>query len=238
MRRIAVTWSRLPKSSRPARHRRSCTAHAGIAGAAAVGAHRRRSLRQVRESAGHQFVQGARRLRQARGADRAERAPRRDRHVGRQSRPGGGLSRAAAWHIPATIVMPVTTPFVKVKATEALGAAVVLCGETLAEAQARAEAIAAERDLVWVHPFDDSADHRRPRHRRARNARRGARSRRAGRFRSAAAASSPAAPSPRAPSSRRSRSSASNASFIRRCGMRSTAPTNPAAGRRSPKASR
>jgi threonine dehydratase len=49
----------------------------------------------------------------------------------------------------------VTTPFVKVKATEALGATVVLCGETIMEAQVRAQAIAAERHLVWVHPFDD-----------------------------------------------------------------------------------
>jgi threonine dehydratase len=51
--------------------------------------------------------------------------------------------------------MPVTTPFVKVKATEAHGANVVLHGETLAEAQVHAETIAAERDLVWVHPYDD-----------------------------------------------------------------------------------
>ncbi|HXW41748.1 MAG TPA: threonine ammonia-lyase [Xanthobacteraceae bacterium] len=72
----------------------------------------------------------------------------------------GNHAQAVAYHarrlaIPATIVMPVTTPFVKVKATQALGAAVVLCGETLTEAQARAEMIAAERDLVWVHPYDD-----------------------------------------------------------------------------------
>jgi len=72
----------------------------------------------------------------------------------------GNHAQAVAYHarrlaIPATIVMPVTTPFVKVKATEALGATVVLCGETLTQAQARAEAIAAERDLVWVHPYDD-----------------------------------------------------------------------------------
>jgi len=72
----------------------------------------------------------------------------------------GNHAQAVAYHarrlaIPATIVMPVTTPFVKVKATEALGAAVVLDGETLADAQARAEVIAAERNLVWVHPFDD-----------------------------------------------------------------------------------
>jgi threonine dehydratase len=72
----------------------------------------------------------------------------------------GNHAQAVAYHarrlgIPATIVMPVTTPFVKVKATEALGATVVLHGETLAEAQARAEALAHERDLVWVHPYDD-----------------------------------------------------------------------------------
>ena len=65
----------------------------------------------------------------------------------------GNHAQAVAYHarrlaIPATIVMPVTTPFVKVKATEALGANVVLDGETLAEAQARAEAIAAER-RIW-----------------------------------------------------------------------------------------
>ncbi len=72
----------------------------------------------------------------------------------------GNHAQAVAYHarrlaIPATIVMPVTTPFVKVKATEALGATVVLDGETLTEAQARAEAIARERNFVWVHPYDD-----------------------------------------------------------------------------------
>ena len=72
----------------------------------------------------------------------------------------GNHAQAVAYHahrlgIPATVVMPVTTPFVKVKATEAYGAAVVLDGETLSDAQARAEAIARERNLVWVHPYDD-----------------------------------------------------------------------------------
>jgi threonine dehydratase len=72
----------------------------------------------------------------------------------------GNHAQAVAYHarrlaIPATIVMPVTTPFVKVAATEAHGAEVVLDGETIAEAQLRAEAIAAERGLVWVHPYDD-----------------------------------------------------------------------------------
>jgi threonine dehydratase len=73
----------------------------------------------------------------------------------------GNHAQAVAYHarrlaIPATIVMPVTTPFVKVKATEALGATVVLSGETVSQAEARAEEIAAERDLVWVHPYDDA----------------------------------------------------------------------------------
>jgi threonine dehydratase len=72
----------------------------------------------------------------------------------------GNHAQAVAYHarrleIPATIVMPVTAPFVKVKATEALGATVVLDGETVADAQARAEAIAFEQNLVWVHPYDD-----------------------------------------------------------------------------------
>jgi len=72
----------------------------------------------------------------------------------------GNHAQAVAYHarrlaIPATIVMPVTTPFVKVKATEARGAAVILEGETLVEAQASAEAIARARNLVWVHPYDD-----------------------------------------------------------------------------------
>jgi threonine dehydratase len=73
----------------------------------------------------------------------------------------GNHAQAVAYHarrlgIPATIVMPTTTPFVKVKATETLGAEVVLSGETLLEAQGRAEALAHERKLVWVHPYDDA----------------------------------------------------------------------------------
>src|SRR5919205_2609520 len=72
----------------------------------------------------------------------------------------GNHAQAVAYHarrlgIPATIVMPVTTPFVKVAATEAYGATVVLDGETITEAQARAETIADERKLAWVHPYDD-----------------------------------------------------------------------------------
>jgi threonine dehydratase len=72
----------------------------------------------------------------------------------------GNHAQAVAYHarrlgIPATIVMPVTTPFVKVAATKAHGAEVVLDGEGIDEAHARAQAIASERQLTWVHPFDD-----------------------------------------------------------------------------------
>ncbi len=72
----------------------------------------------------------------------------------------GNHAQAVAYHaarlgIPATIVMPVTTPFVKVEASRAHGAEIILDGETLDEARARAEAIARERGLSWVHPYDD-----------------------------------------------------------------------------------
>jgi threonine dehydratase len=72
----------------------------------------------------------------------------------------GNHAQAVAYHaerlgIPATIVMPVTTPFVKVETTRAHGAEVVLEGETIAEAQARCEKIQARRGLTLVHPYDD-----------------------------------------------------------------------------------
>src|SRR5438128_6884619 len=55
----------------------------------------------------------------------------------------------------AVIVMPQTTPDIKVEAVRELGAEVVLCGDSYADAQARAEALAAEGGLTFVHPFDD-----------------------------------------------------------------------------------
>jgi threonine dehydratase len=64
---------------------------------------------------------------------------------------------AARLHVPATIVMPVHTPVVKVAATQSHGATVVLEGETLAESEAHAHTIAAAHGLTWVHPYDDEA---------------------------------------------------------------------------------
>lgn len=67
-----------------------------------------------------------------------------------------GLARhAKALGVPATIVMPSTTPDVKVRQTRALDAEVVLAGHTFEEARERADAICAEQGLVFVHPFDD-----------------------------------------------------------------------------------
>ena len=59
--------------------------------------------------------------------------------------------------ISATIVMPTTTPFFKVRRTEELGARVVLYGETVAEAGERAAILEAERGLTFIHPYDDPA---------------------------------------------------------------------------------
>lgn len=72
----------------------------------------------------------------------------------------GNHAQAVAYHarrlgIPATIVMPETTPFTKVERTRSHGAEVVLSGETLADSQVTAEAIIAEKGLVLVHPYDD-----------------------------------------------------------------------------------
>ncbi|MDO9411893.1 MAG: threonine ammonia-lyase [Pseudolabrys sp.] len=62
---------------------------------------------------------------------------------------------AAKLGIPATIVMPVTTPAVKVAATRSHGVEVVLDGQTVADAQARCEIIQKERNMTLVHPYDD-----------------------------------------------------------------------------------
>ena len=74
----------------------------------------------------------------------------------------GNHAQAVARHaalagIAATIVMPRFTPATKVSRTAAWGAAVVLHGETLVEATIHARHLAAERGLVFVHPYDDPA---------------------------------------------------------------------------------
>ena len=57
--------------------------------------------------------------------------------------------------IPVTIVMPQTTPMVKVMQTESVGGTVVLYGESFDEAYAHARRLETELGLTFVHPFDD-----------------------------------------------------------------------------------
>jgi threonine dehydratase len=55
----------------------------------------------------------------------------------------------------ALVVMPTTTPSLKVAAVRALGAEVVLFGDSYSDAFAHAQEIEAERGVTFVHPFDD-----------------------------------------------------------------------------------
>jgi len=73
----------------------------------------------------------------------------------------GNHAQAVACHaealgIPATIVMPVGTPQVKVENTARFGARVILDGATLAESETRVKAIIAAEGLTLVHPYDDA----------------------------------------------------------------------------------
>lgn len=57
--------------------------------------------------------------------------------------------------VEATIVMPRTTPPIKINAVERLGGNVILEGDSYDEASRFARALAEERDLVFIHPYDD-----------------------------------------------------------------------------------
>ncbi len=59
--------------------------------------------------------------------------------------------------IPATIVMPTTTPLIKVNRTRNYGAQVVLEGDDFDQACAYAYQLAEEKGLTFVHPFNDLA---------------------------------------------------------------------------------
>ncbi len=72
----------------------------------------------------------------------------------------GNHAQGVAYHaaklgIPATIVMPKGTPFVKVEHTRNFGANVIIEGETLADADAHSREIEKRNRLTYVHPFDD-----------------------------------------------------------------------------------
>jgi threonine dehydratase len=72
----------------------------------------------------------------------------------------GNHAQGLAYHgerlgIPVTIVMPRGTPQVKVQQTQEFGATVVVEGEGFDAAYERALVLRDERELVFVHPFDD-----------------------------------------------------------------------------------
>lgn len=73
----------------------------------------------------------------------------------------GNFGQGVAHHagrlgLPATIVVPVTTPLLKIGRIELLGATVVRHGESFEEANRHAARLAVERDLVLLSPFDDA----------------------------------------------------------------------------------
>lgn len=72
----------------------------------------------------------------------------------------GNHAQGLAYHgrrlgIPVTIVMPMSTPIVKVRQTQGHGARVILEGERFDDASAFARKLEAEEQLTFVHPFDD-----------------------------------------------------------------------------------
>ncbi|HWC45890.1 MAG TPA: threonine/serine dehydratase [Casimicrobiaceae bacterium] len=74
----------------------------------------------------------------------------------------GNHAQALAWAardaaVRCTVVMPTTASQMKVEASRGYGADVVLHGASGIEAFAHAHELAKERDLTFVHPFDDSA---------------------------------------------------------------------------------
>ena len=89
------------------------------------------------------------------------------RHLSDQQLESGVIAASAGNHaqglalaakkmgIKATIVMPQTTPRIKVDAVRSRGAKVVLVGDDYDAAAAHADMLVAEQGLTYIHPFDD-----------------------------------------------------------------------------------
>lgn len=72
----------------------------------------------------------------------------------------GNHAQGVAYHaqnlgIPAVIVMPEGTPFNKIAKTEDFGAQVILHGANLVEAMQETERLAQQKELAFIHPYDD-----------------------------------------------------------------------------------
>ena len=84
-----------------------------------------------------------------------------------QAQKGGVIAASAGNHaqgvalsaqklgLKALIVMPKTTPDIKVKSVRSMGSKIVLFGDSYDEAYQRAQEIAAEKNLTFIHPYDD-----------------------------------------------------------------------------------
>jgi len=86
----------------------------------------------------------------------------RERGAGVLAVSAGNHAQGVAYHaqrmgVPATIVMPRFAPAVKVENTRRFGATVVLEGDSFDDARANGLALAAQRGLTVVHPYDDLA---------------------------------------------------------------------------------
>ena len=89
------------------------------------------------------------------------------RQLSEQQRANGVIAASAGNHaqglalaakkmgVKATIVMPKTTPQIKVDAVRSRGAKVVLVGDNYDAASAHANKLVEEKGLVYIHPFDD-----------------------------------------------------------------------------------
>ncbi|MCS3445224.1 MULTISPECIES: threonine ammonia-lyase [Bradyrhizobium] len=72
----------------------------------------------------------------------------------------GNHAQGVAYHakrlgLPATIVMPIGTPMVKIENTRRHGAEVIITGQTLEECFAFVGSHAAQKGLILIHPYDD-----------------------------------------------------------------------------------
>jgi len=83
-----------------------------------------------------------------------------ERKAGVIAASAGNHAQGVGYHaerlrIPATIYMPANTPFTKVARTEALGAKVILKGESVAESRVLAVKAAEAEGKAFIHPYDD-----------------------------------------------------------------------------------
>jgi threonine dehydratase len=72
----------------------------------------------------------------------------------------GNHAQGVAWaagkfNVKATIIMPEGSPLTKIRNTEALGAKVVLHGQSIEDCFLHAEALMKKQEMVFVHPFND-----------------------------------------------------------------------------------